>query len=95
MLLLCHEAPVIWIVGEISTEAAWAVARPRYDGDNRNGSEWFTVSKDHLIPMPEQNGYTRRGESRRLVDPQTPFWHEECGRMHPIVEHRQCRAVAV
>lgn len=89
VLALAHEQPVVWLVGWIEATEAAPEAEWRHD----HGVRWLRVPQEHLCPLPEQNGYTRRGEGRWLIDPQTPFWDEACRGMHPIIEHRQCRMV--
>lgn len=87
VLALTHDAPMIWLVGWISRKDAWNL-RERVPQLHRHP---WTVGQAHLHPLPERNGYTRRGAARWLVDPQTPFLCEDCGQMHPIIEHRGCR----
>lgn len=85
LLVLSHQRPVMNLVGWISAVAGAEVGRWRYD----HGVRWFLVEQRNLQPLPEQNGYGKRPHDW-LVDPATPFWHEECHGVHPIAEHRIC-----
>jgi hypothetical protein len=86
--VLAHEAPVMWLTGWIAAADGFPVAVER----ETNGHKWWCVDQSFLHPLPERNGYYRRGADGWLVDPQTPFNDEACGMMHPLIEHRICRA---
>lgn len=92
LLVLAHDAPRLWLVGQITADQGFAIAALRHDGAYRDEREWWLVEQCHLAPLPEQNGYTHRG-ARWMIDPRTPFYDETCGGVHPIIEHRACRAV--
>src|SRR5262245_3993260 len=87
LLALAHDLPRIWLAGWIDAETGHHLATSRNDHDY----VWHLVDPSHLHPLPEQNGYTRRGDPW-LIDPQTLFWCEICHIRHPIIEHRECRS---
>lgn len=79
---------VLWLVGSIPAVEGFKLAVPQI----QNGYTWYRVDPKDLHPLPAKNGYAPQG-NHMLVDPQTPFWCEECHGVHPIIEHRECRTL--
>ena len=46
-----------------------------------------------LLQVAPRNA-VRNGYAARLFEElkDTPFWCDNCGSMHPLIEHRDCRA---
>jgi hypothetical protein len=96
ILALAHDLPVVWLVGGMTASEGLAVGTPMYhkgQGDHDRAS-WYLVDQKLLHPLRERPGFSRRGEDGWLVDPQSPGWCDCCHEMHPIIEHRVCRAQA-
>lgn len=96
VLVLAHDAPVMWIAGWIDAEDGYAAGTLRHDGTGQ--PDWYRVAQSALRPMTALTTRNRPAASPRansravlLPDPEALWWCETCHGRHRIAEMGACR----